>query len=126
MATRLDDISEAIGALRSEVGALHRGLEKSERTAQEHRKGVHRRMDDLVGEVSDVKETVAAATGSIETLKGEVTKIKGVTDDVERMRQRAIGAGTLGKWLWSVGYIVMGAAGGFAGAIAFLTGRPPP
>ncbi|HEV2502314.1 MAG TPA: DUF1515 family protein [Mesorhizobium sp.] len=126
MTTRLDDISEAIGGLRADMKALYRLFETSERRALDHRKGVHRRMDDLVGEVSDVKETVAAATGSIDTLKAEVTKIKDVTDDVERMRQRAIGAGTLGKWLWRAGYVIMGAAGGFAGAIAFLTGRPPP
>lgn len=126
MTGKLDEISLAIGDMGAKIDGLTRALQQSEKRAAVHRAGVHRRMDEVVGDLTEVREKVAVATTSIAAVQQEVTKIKGVTDDVEKMRQRAIGAGTLGLWLWRAGYALMGAAAGFAGAIAFLTGRPPP
>jgi hypothetical protein len=49
-----------------------------------------------------------------------------VTNDVVQMRERVMGAGTLGRWIWRLGTIIVSAAAGAAAAYTSLTGRPPP
>lgn len=105
MATRLDDISEAIGDLRAEVRALHRMLETSDRRAAEHRQGVHRRMDGIVEDLGEVKAEVLVANQKIETVKEDVADMKPVTDEVKRWKLMGIGAlGVVGVGGASIGY----------------------
>lgn len=92
MSTKLDDISEAIGALRAEVAGLRRDLHASEtravdsnRRADEHRASIHKRVDDLVEEVGDMKSDVSV-------MKTTVADSKLVTDEVKQWKQRGIGA----------------------------------
>jgi hypothetical protein len=85
MTTKLDDISEAIGSLRAEVAGLRRDFQASEFRADAHRSGVHRRMDELVGDVSTVKVDMAV-------VKEDVAEMKPVTDDVKRWKLMGIGA----------------------------------
>lgn len=81
MTSKLDDISEAIGSLRAEV----RNLTESNRRADQHRATVHRRVDDLVEEVGELKVKVS----SVEAL---ATDSKLVTDEVKMWKQRGVGA----------------------------------
>ena len=52
--------------------------------------------------------------------------IRPTTAELERVRDRVIFAGSLGKALWSIGKAIIAAAAGFAAAWYSLTGRPPP
>lgn len=90
--TKLDDISEAIGTLRAEVKNLGLQIAKSDATsveatkrADEHRAVIHRRMDDLVDEVGDLKSQV-------NVMETTVNDSKAVTDEVKQWKQRGIGA----------------------------------
>lgn len=85
MTTKLDDISQAIGALQAEVAGLRRDFQQSETRAVDHRAGVHRRMDDIVDEVGDLKSDVAV-------VKKDVAEMKPVTDDVKRWKLMGMGA----------------------------------
>lgn len=92
MTTKLDDISEAIGQLRAEVKNLGHKIDQAERhtsdsnrRADEHRTSIHRRVDELVGEVS-------ALTTEVATMKDDVKESKEVTDKVRQWEQRGIGA----------------------------------
>lgn len=92
MPTQLDAISEAIGRLRGDVRALsgkldlaERNVLESNRRADEHRATIHRRVDDLVGNVDDLARKVDA----IETT---VNDSKAVTDEVKLWKQRGVGA----------------------------------
>lgn len=92
MTTKLDDISEAIGALRAEVAGLRRDLQASEtravdsnKRADEHRSAIHKRVDDLVEEVGDMKSDVSG-------MKQTVADSKTITDEVKQWKQRGIGA----------------------------------
>jgi methyl-accepting chemotaxis protein len=92
MSTKLDDISEAIGALRAEVKNLgqkidrvDRNAEENNRAASEHRSAIHKRVDDLVEEVGDMKSDVSL-------MKTTVADSKLVTDEVKQWKQRGIGA----------------------------------
>ncbi|MCA0012916.1 DUF1515 domain-containing protein [Mesorhizobium sp. B292B1B] len=92
MSSQLDNISMSIGALKAEVIGLRRDLQASEQRAvdsnsraDKHRAAIHRRVDDLVEEVSDIKINV-------ETMKADVKDSKTVTDEVKQWKQRDVGA----------------------------------
>lgn len=55
-----------------------------------------------------------------------VEAIRPTTVELERVRDRVVFAGSLGKALWSIGKVLLSAAAGAAGAYYSLTGRPPP
>jgi archaellum component FlaC len=92
MTTKLDDISEAIGSLRAEMAGLRRDFQTSESRANSHRTGVHRRMDDLVSELSGVKVDLAIVKGDVTDVKDDIADMKPVTDDVKRWKLMGIGA----------------------------------
>jgi chromosome segregation ATPase len=90
--TSLHDIYQAIGSLTALVERLRRDLDASEnragaenREADEKRAQVHRRMDDLVNEVADIKTNIA-------TISTQVKDSKTVTDEVKRWKLMGIGA----------------------------------
>jgi len=96
MTTQLDAISEAIGSLRAEV----RGLTESSRRADEHRANVHRRVDELVDEIGDLKSDMA-------TVKRDVSDTKEVTEEVKRWKLMGMGAlGVTGIAAGSLGALV--------------------
>lgn len=105
MTSKLDEISEAIGSLRSEVAALRRDFTDSTKRADDHRASIHKRVDDLVHDFGDLKTNV-------ETMKADVDDSKQVTDEVKEWKQRGVGAlfvaGIAGTAIGGVvvGYIV--------------------
>ena len=58
---------------------------QADRRADEHRAAIHRRVDDLVEEVSDLKTQV-------NVMDTTVKDSKAVTDEVKQWKQRGIGA----------------------------------
>ncbi|RUV19977.1 DUF1515 domain-containing protein [Mesorhizobium sp. M7A.F.Ca.MR.245.00.0.0] len=92
MTSKLDEISEAIGSLRAEVAGIRRDFQASEqrsvessRRADLHRAAVHKRVDDLVAEVGELRTNV-------ETMKTDVADSKTITDEVKEWKQRGVGA----------------------------------
>ena len=62
MATKLDDISEAIGELRAEVKNLGQKIDRADQNAldtsnkaAEHRFAIHKRVEEIADEVGEVK-----------------------------------------------------------------------
>lgn len=112
MTASLNQIYKAIGSLEASVANLVKAIEESDRRASDsnqradqHRAVIHKRVDDLVGEVGDIKS-------SVETMKEDVADSKVVTDEVKQWKQRGVGAlfvaGIAGTALGgvAVGYIV--------------------
>lgn len=88
----LNDIYKSIGILTAEVQGLRRDMESSERRAalgnreaDEKRAAVHRRMDDIVAEVGDIKTDIA-------TITEQVKDSKIVTDEVRKWKLMGLGA----------------------------------
>jgi putative Ca2+/H+ antiporter (TMEM165/GDT1 family) len=88
----LNDIYKSIGALTVEVQGLRRDMEASERRAAlenreagEKRAVVHRRMDEIVAEVGDIKTDIA-------TITGQVKDSKAVADQVKQWKLMGLGA----------------------------------
>ncbi|MCT7375471.1 DUF1515 domain-containing protein [Chelativorans salis] len=124
--TSLNEIYKAVGELTNAVQGLQRQIEGNEkrnaesiRKADQSRANVHRRLDEVVMRTTHLESDMMS-------VKGKVESVQTVTDDIKQMRQQAVGAGTLGVWLWKIGGWVIGAAAGFMAAYTWLTGRPPP
>ena len=92
MDTSLHQIFDRLGSLTAEVAALRRDIQDSDARAEQHveradqhRATVHRRVDEMVAEIGNLKSRVT----SMET---SVTDSKAVTDEVKKWKQRGIGA----------------------------------
>jgi len=92
MATKLDDISEAIGALRAEVKNLGQKIDRADQNAldtsnkaAEHRSAIHKRVEEIADEVGEVKVDMTA-------LKVTVADTKAVTDEVKLWKAQGKGA----------------------------------
>jgi len=108
----LNEIYKAIGTLTAEVAGLRRDIQEADVEAREsgaradqHRATLHRRMDELVGEIGDLNVELVQ-------VKNDVKDAKGVTDDVKRWKLMGIGAlfvtgiaasaiGSVVTYLWS-------------------------
>ena len=106
MAASLNDIYKAIGTLTSEVSSLRRDLQEAERNAvgsalraDQHRKVLHRRMDEIVNRTGTLE-------GDVRIINRTVMEVKQVTDEVTRWKIAGMGA--------------LGVTGIAAGAIASL------
>lgn len=92
MATKLDDISEAIGELRAEVKNLGQKIDRADQNAldtsnkaAEHRSAIHKRVEEIADEVGEVKTDMTA-------LKVTVADAKAVTDEVKLWKAQGKGA----------------------------------
>jgi cell division GTPase FtsZ len=95
----LHEVYKAIGMLTAEVTGLRRDIQQAEtraqdstRRADEHRAVVHRRVDDLIEEVGEVKVDMATVKVDMATMRTDVADTKSVTDDVKRWKLMGIGA----------------------------------
>ncbi|TJV51173.1 MAG: hypothetical protein E5Y01_16430 [Mesorhizobium sp.] len=55
-----------------------------------------------------------------------VDAIRPTTAELEKVRDRVVFAGSMGRMLWGVGKALISAAAGAAAAYYSLTGKPPP
>jgi uncharacterized coiled-coil DUF342 family protein len=92
MHTKLDDISEAIGALRAEVKNLGQKIDRADQNAldtsnkaAEHRSAIHKRVEEIADEVGEVKTDMTV-------LKVTVADTKAVTDEVKLWKAQGKGA----------------------------------
>ncbi len=59
-------------------------------------------------------------------MEKSVESIRPTTAELERVRERVIFAGSLGKFVWTIGKGLLSAAAVAAAAWYAMTGRPPP
>jgi len=75
-------------------------------------------MDDQILRMTHMEADVAP-------LKHKVEGMEKVTVEVTTLRTKAEGAGTLGRWLISIGIALVTFAAWIVGAYTWLMGRPP-
>src|SRR5688572_26511203 len=98
------------------------GIEDRLVEADQGRQLIHQRLDQLVIRTTHLESDVFTTKQAVDTTKTSVEAMKGVTDDVVMLRQRAEGAGTLGRWLYRIAVWSIGAAGWLIGLYTWLTG----
>lgn len=105
---RLNGIERSVASILEELKAAsegrRRGYEASERVGRE-----------IIG----ITHRLVAVERSVEA-------IRPTTVELERVRDRVVFAGALGKALWGIGKALLSAAAGAAAAWYAMTGRPPP
>lgn len=69
---------------------------------------------------------IIGITHRITSLEDNIRAIRPTTVELERVRDRVIFAGSLGRTLWAIGKGLIAAAAGAAAAYYSLTGRTPP
>lgn len=109
---RLDERLNAIERLLSSIAEDQKAASDSRRRGYEAQERTER-------EIIGITHRLAAVEKSVEA-------IRPTTAELERVRDRVVFAGSLGKALWGVGKALISAAAGFAAAWYALTGRPPP
>ncbi len=122
----LNQIYSKLGELSAVVVGLTEKIDSNERRnvdaiheANQSRSVLRHQMDNLLIRTTHLETNMA-------TVSTKVIAMEEVTAEVTSLRLKAQGAGTLGYWLLRLGGFVLGAAGGFAAAYTWLTGRPPP
>jgi hypothetical protein len=96
-------------AIQEDLRRIEDKLQRSDDKSEESRSKMHRRIDDVVGTVSEVKTGVA-------TLERDVKEMKPVTDELRRWK--LLGMGALG--MIGVGGIALGVS--FADALKRIAG----
>lgn len=85
-------VERTLGILLAKV----EGIEKSIQRGDEHRATVHRRIDEAVSELADlrteVKTEFATVTADVAAVKSDVADTKKVTDEVTRWKLMGLGA----------------------------------
>lgn len=115
MAERQVRLEEQMKALASGLNTL---VEQG-REAAESRRRVYQAQEETRVEIINLKHRMDGFEKSLEA-------IRPTTAELERVRDRVMFAGKLGRGLWSTGKALLAAAAGAAAAWYSLTGRPPP
>jgi hypothetical protein len=97
-------LGDIVSAQKEASEGRRRGYEAQERTERE---------------VIGINHRLSAVEKSVEA-------IRPTTAELEKVRDRVIFAGSLGKAMWGVGKALLAAAAGAAGYWYAMTGRPPP
>lgn len=109
------NVERTLGILLAKVDGINERLERADASRQH----IHERLDQLVIRTTHLESEVSNTKDSVDAMKG-------VTDDVVKLRQRVEGAGTMGRWLLRLAVASVGLAGWLLGIYTWLTGRPPP
>lgn len=95
------------------------GIADDQRTASEGRRRGYEAQERTEREIIGINHRLLAVERNVEA-------IRPTTVELERVRDRVVFAGSLGRALWGVGKALLSAAAGAAAAYYSLTGRPPP
>lgn len=113
---------ERLVALETQLGTIINRLDelvRDGRQASESRKKQYEAQEAMARQMIVVDARLSR-------LEDDFSELRPTSKEIERWHQRAIGAGTLGKVLWKIGGILLGAVAGAASVWTYLTGRPPP
>jgi len=81
-------VERTLGILLAKV----EGIERSIQLGDQHRATVHRRVDELVEDLGEVRVNVAVITKDVADMKSDVSDTKTVTDEVKRWKLMGVGA----------------------------------
>jgi hypothetical protein len=95
------------------------GIAEGRRTASEGRRRGYGAQERTEREIIVINHRLLAVERHVEA-------IRPTTAELERVRDRVVFAGALGKTLWGIGKALIAAEAGAAATYYSLTGRPPP
>ena len=115
----LNDIFHKLGGLESSLAGMNKRLDH----ADEKRAEGYRSMEEMRGDIHDVK-------GRVSSLDDRVSKMEPSLADYHDKVQQVKGAGKLGRALWWIGGAVILPLAGYAahawGVLGLFFGKTPP
>ncbi|TIW97793.1 DUF1515 family protein [Mesorhizobium sp.] len=78
-------VERTLGILLAKVDGIEKAIALAEQQRRDERAIMHRRLDEMVSEVGDLRAEVGA-------MKSDVKDSKAITDEVKQWKQRGIGA----------------------------------
>ncbi len=115
MAERQVRTEEQIKAMSAQIAIL---IQQGQDAAESRKRG-YEAAEATRLELHDMKHR-------LDGFEKALSDIRPTTAELERVRDRVIFAGSLGKAMWSVGKALLTFAAGAAGTWYSMTGRPPP
>lgn len=112
---RLASLEAKLDAQQSTLAALTRQDEEASRGRSRIYEGIEQ-----------IRLTLVTVNHRLDGLEATDRSISPTITEIRQLRERAVGAGTLGRWLWALGATLIGVAGWLAAAWTWMTGRPPP
>lgn len=73
--------------------------------------------------IEEVKGSVLLLNSRMETVEGSLTKFTPTIEEFISIKQKVVGAGKLGKFLWAAGAIILALAAKFHGEILSWLGK---
>ncbi|RVC47558.1 hypothetical protein EN781_00025 [Mesorhizobium sp. M4A.F.Ca.ET.090.04.2.1] len=101
------------------IEAMLAAIAEEQKAAAEGRRRGYEAQERAEREMIGINFRLGAVEKSVEA-------IRPTTVELERVRDRVVFAGSLGRVLWSFGKALISAAAGAAAAYYTLTGKPPP
>lgn len=109
---RFDERLKSMERMLTEIAANQKEASEGRRRGYEAQERTERELIGLTHRLTSVEKSVEA--------------IKPTTAELEQIRDRAIGAGKLGKVIWEIAKALLAAAAGAATLYYSMTGKPPP
>lgn len=123
MADQIDRVSEIFSALTSSLldrfNKVENALESDRINSSDSRRRLHDKIDGL-------EKTIDGLDRRLEQLEKAVTTTNPMFTEYQAYRQRMIGAGMVGRWLWFLGGILLSAAASAAAVYAWLMSHIKP
>lgn len=117
-----NSLGAQVARLDERLNAIERllaGIAEDQKAASDSRRRSYETQERTEREIIGITHRLAAVEKSVEA-------IRPTTAELERVRDRVIFAGSLGKAVWATGKVLISAAAGAAAAWYAMTGRPPP
>ncbi|RWH17211.1 hypothetical protein EN827_31105 [Mesorhizobium sp. M1D.F.Ca.ET.184.01.1.1] len=109
---RLEERLKSIEGMLTAIADEQKAASEGRRRGYEAQERAEREMIGINFRLSAVEKSVEA--------------IRPTTAELEKVRDRVVFAGSLGRVLWGVGKALISAAAGAAAVYYSMTGRPPP
>lgn len=117
-----------ISLILSKFDEIHRQINEVRRDGAERGRHLHEKIEATNANLSSVKAEVVSLTGKVDGMDGSITAMTPTVREFNSMKDKADGAGKLGRALWWLGGVLIGAAFWLSSSWAnFATWfRPPP
>lgn len=117
---RRDEVTQSIGAAVARTQVLLERVIEDNEDAKVSRKEQYRKMDEMGANMTEMKYRLTSVESQLAVAAPTIAEFLVI-------KQRVIGAGALGRWLWLIGGVLLGTVSWIAGLdrviVAWLTER---
>lgn len=111
-----------VALITSRLDAIDRQITEERRDSSESRRRVYEKLENQDAKLDAQDRKLERVDTRLETLEKSLLTLSPQVADYVQTKQKVVGAGRMGVWLWRIGGFVLTAASGAAGAWAWMQG----